>query len=373
MFTTPSDFRTVSGLGASRPRLIAPTLAGVLGDLGSDERKAQLARAKFRAMVDAQRNTVLGIHTSVIPKNPVMVKIDPNTGQVKVPVGSFMSDFNREASRLMAPFSGVIAALPIPRDVRHDLRHAPIDALMNIFDPIEDAVGRAVDRTLAKKGNHQNYFGTVVNVKRVQTVDLKTDASSQNFMRRFRTMRAFFILVITQPIEFAAQLLQEGINIVGEGATAIGKVASDFATAAGKITADIVKATADAAGSVAAWFGLGGLGAYGGLGVEPTSIASSILAAIGVTLDPAIVAILDSIITMIVGLISAAVGSFISGGGKADSVALSPAAIASGKAQAQSGGAPGGGAPGGGGDSGGIPMVAVLGVAAAIGVFLLWK
>jgi hypothetical protein len=220
-------------------------------------------------------------------KKPTLRKVSAkatSSGKVVVPVSSFWSDWNRACASTLAPFAGVIDALPLSTSDKKKLRTRPLDALMDIFDPVEDMIGRVVDHVIAKKGAKQNYFGTMRDVRRVQAIDKRADVSTQNLLRRLRTIDAFIVLMWTQPVELAATMAAEGVSMVTKGVQ------------------DITKGARDATASVMRAFGLGDAGVVS----APTAAAaiSTLAASLGVVLD---VALVEAILT-IVGMVVSALG-----------------------------------------------------------------
>ncbi len=256
----------------SVPQLIAPVLGNYAGagGLGDDAAKESLKAARVVAFrtksaisVNNARNKAKGLF------RPTSGTVVLSNGKVVVPTASFFTQWNKAAAQVMTPFRGVIDVMPMSSALKTSMKNTPFDVLLDIFDPVEVKIGRAVDRVLAKKGNVQNYFGTNKNLKRVQALDLKADTSTQNLMRRLRTMDAFFVLFFTQPIELGVELFKEGINLAGEVGNVIAKVAQDAAKAAGQAAGAATQAAGNAAAEVAAWFGLSGsgLGGYEGIGL----------------------------------------------------------------------------------------------------------
>ncbi len=158
-----------------------------------------------------------------------------------------MSTLNIEAAKMLAPLRGVINALPMTSAQKNKLIGDPLDFLFDIFDPIEDIYGRAVDKVIAQKGASQRPFwllGGSVNIRRVLNSDAKLDPTTRNIVKRLRTMNAFITLMYTQPLEIIGAMLSEGIDIAGAvakraGLGSLGAAAVDdsvlFATIAGAV------------------------------------------------------------------------------------------------------------------------------------------
>lgn len=311
------------GVPGGSPRLIAPVLGDGCGpgtrhlggfSLGDDASKAALRSAKARAFkeqvgadVARARQVAAGVRFS----KPTRVTV--TNGKVDVPVTSFWGTWNQSAATITQPFAVLIDALPIPALTRSKLKTRPLDALLDVFDPIEDAVGRAVDKVLSQKGNVQNFFGKNMNVARVQPVDAKADASTRNLMRSLRTIQAFYVLSFTQPVEFAGALLSEGVNLVGDVARAAGDVAQELASRAGAAAADALEAAGNVADAVSAFFGLGSF-ALGVTGPDDAAVASA--AGATVAAAPVEVSILDSVLAALAGILAGALDTAIGAGAK---------------------------------------------------------
>lgn len=305
------------GVPGGSPRLVAPVLGDGCGvfphlggfSLGDTAKKDALKASMYRAKVGADVARARQIANSVQFSKPTRVTV--SNGKVDVPTSSFWSTWNQSAAQITAPFALVIDALPIPALSRSKLKSRPLDALLDIFDPIEDAVGRAVDKVLSQKGNTQNFFGKNMNLKRVQPVDAKADASTRNIMKMLRTIEAFYVLSFTQPLEFAAALLGEGINLAADLARASADVAAKIAQVAGDAAADVLEAAQNAADAVASFFGLGGVNGLGDAGAvsAPAAAAGATVAA-----APAEVAILDAVLAALAGIIAGALDTAIATG-----------------------------------------------------------
>jgi hypothetical protein len=228
-------------------------------------------------------------------KKPVLTKARvtvSSSGKVTVPTSSFWSDWNRQTASSLAPILGAFTALPLPTAIKTKFRTRPLDALLDLFDPVEDAVGRAVDRVIAKKGFKQNYFGETRDVRRVHPIDKRADNATQNLMRRLRTMDSFIVLIWTQPVDLAAEMAREGINIVANVAKNVTNAAEDAFTALKRA------------------FGVGGLG-DGGVVTAPTAAGAvtTLAASLGVVLDVALVEAIFTIVSMITGGLATAAGA----------------------------------------------------------------
>lgn len=309
------------GVPGGSPRLIAPVLGdgcgavGRLGgfSLGDTAKKEQLKAAKaaaFKARIGTDVARARTVANSVRFSKPSRATV--TNGKVDVPVTSFWTTWNQSAAQIVQPFAVVIDALPIPSGDRAKMKSRPLDALLDIFDPIEDAIGRAVDKVLAQKGNTQNFFGKNMNLKRVQSVDSKADASTRNMMKTLRTIQAFYVLMFTQPIEFAGALLSEGVNVVGGIAQAAADVAGEIAKRAGEGAAEVLETAGEVASAVVSFFGLGSVHGLGTAAVDDAAVAgaaAATTAAAGVE-----VTIIDAVLATLAGIIAGALDTAIATG-----------------------------------------------------------
>lgn len=210
-------------------------------------------------------------------------------------VSSPWADINRQAAQMLrpvlVPMADALRVAKAPADVRAKLVSRPLDALLDIFDPVEDAVGRAVDRVIARKGATQNFFGKRVNIARRQPADARADASTQNLIRSFRTIRAFIVLFWTQPLELAQELLREGIDITQEVAKQAATAAKTAATAASRAAQNTWESFARLFSPVS---GLGQTGA--GEGAAPPAVA----AAGGPVLENVLAMLLESLLPALI-------------------------------------------------------------------------
>lgn len=303
------------GMGAV-PQLVAPVLGGA--GLGSAPKitlpgSPPLTIAQGKALVAAQAQAKLAMlpPLSFRKAQPGDTQIVNEGGKPKVKVSttSLWGEWNEDLANLFRPFRGIIDALPnppFPSKLKSDLKNAPLNALFDIFDPIFDHVGAAIDRVLAKKGNTQNFFGHIMNLKRVQAADGNADAATRDLLLRLRTIQAFFALWFTQPIDFAIELGKEGINIVQGAAETAEHIAQQVAQAAGEVAEKILEAGDQAKRAVQSWFGFGGYGGFGafGLGASGADDAAAALAGeqaaqvgedAGVVIPPAIEQIIEKV------------------------------------------------------------------------------
>lgn len=328
--------RLVAPVLGGVPRLVAPTLGALPAQTANS--RAQFATKAAGQAVDFKSK----LNTKRSRRPPARMQRD---GKVKVEVSSVWSDMNAVASDLLKPLYGMIDALPnhiASRTVKNKWKTRPLDAQMDMIDPIEHALARAINRVLARKGNVQSFFGDMRDLRLVQAVDLKTDTSTQNLMRRLRVAHAFYVLMFAQPIDFAAELLKEGIDVAGSMAAAAGQVAADIAKQAGETVEKAAEEAGKAAKTVASWFGLGsahGLGSYGGLGEPATAATAGLVAALTPVVGAGMAEFLAWVIMGITASIIAAVGVVIAATGTAGAAVVSAGGAVAVSMVSRSGGA----------------------------------
>ena len=282
----------------------------------SDFTKAELVQGRgylsqqWIAQNQIVRNMRLQFAKPTVTKKP--------DGKVSVPVTSFMSDWNRQASRAIQPVAAAIRALDVmPRDLREKMIARPLDALLDIFDPIFDRVAAPCRRTMQRHlngGRRVEWFGQYIDIRIEQPlIDNSVDVSTKSFLKKIRTMQAFIVCFLKKPLEFAGECLKEGIDIVGDVAGAVGQAVGNAAETIGKATkavSDAAKKAADeaakAVAGVASFFG-NAFGLSGGLG-EP---ASAISAAIASAITAIAGVITENVILAIIGAIGAAIATAI--------------------------------------------------------------
>ncbi len=240
------------------------------------------AKAKTNA---AKASTALRAVSLQAPKVKIV------GGKVQIPVTSFWADWNKQFAKVMVPFVPAINTAPLSVEMKVMLKTRPLDAVLDLFDPIEERIGRAVDRVILKKGATQNYFGKLRNIKRTQPIDAKADASTQNLMKTLRTIDAFVVLFFTQPVELAAECLKEGIDIAGHAVASVKQAG-----------AEALKAGGAALNEVSSWFGIGA--ADGGVVSAPAAVTATATAGAGI--DAAITATLAAITTILTAAATAA-------------------------------------------------------------------
>lgn len=290
-----------------------------------DDRKKN--KKRFQDNSQAEYNRVSKQKFSL--KKPTTVK--RSDGKVKVETNSFWSDWNKTASVLTKPLAGPLKAAGISASRVQEITERPLDAFLDVFDPVEDRIGAAVDRVMAKKGYTQNYFGKNINLRRVQGVDRKGDKSTRNFMKRLRTVQAFIVLMFTQPGQLAIEMAFEGFDLVGDIAKAVGNMIKSAGEAAGEAAGNVAKGVENGVKSVVSFF-VGGVGLghysgnysgyYTGIG-EPVEIAAGAgvageTAAYGITIEEVLKQAIPILTKAIIDGAFGVASDAIKGGGKKD-------------------------------------------------------
>ena len=240
---------------------------------------------------------------------------------------SLWSDCNQVAAKALSPVKGaldtVLKTAGVAAADRTKITTRPLDAMLDIFDPIEDAVGRAVDRVMKSRGATQTFFGTKINLTRVQAVDKRGDVSTQNLLKSLRTMQAFIVLLWTQPDGLIYEMAREGLDIANDAGKLVTSTAASAASAISKEAGKAVKAITDAAQAAAdAAKNFFGLGAVGSLGEPVTAVAATAAtgaaATAGAALETGIMAAITAIIGALMGGATKVVTDMISGDGDDD-------------------------------------------------------
>ena len=245
-------------------------------------------------------------------------------GKASVQITSVLTDWNREAAKAMRPVAPAILGLDLlSRSMREKLINRPIDALLDLFDPLFSTLAVPCKRTMdlhLKGGRRVEWFGQYLDIRINQpAIDNRLDVSTRNFVKKLRTIQAFIICFLKKPLEFTGECLKVGIDLatnvaksvgkaVDSAVRSIGKAAQDAGAAVGDLAAKAADEAGKAAAGVAAFVGgIFGLGAYaqehGGLG---DGGAASGPAVAGTTIICG-VAIENSLILGILGTITGAV------------------------------------------------------------------
>lgn len=247
-------------------------------------------------------------------KKPVAMKTRDGKASVQLTT-SFWSDWNGEAAKAFRPVAPAIrAAKIIPADLRAKLLTRPLDALIDIFNPLFDRVAAPCTRTMnahLKGGRRVEWFGKYIDIRISQpSIDNKLDASTKNLMRKLRIMQAFIVCFLKKPLEFAGECLKEGVDIVTDVVSSVSDAVGGAVESIAKGASDTAKRASDeaakAAAGVASFFGgLVGLGGYG-LGEAATGISGAIAAAIttiaGVVTENVLLALIGGILGTITTL-----------------------------------------------------------------------
>lgn len=190
---------------------------------------------------------------------------------------SVWADANKTFSVVTKPAKGLISALPLSNAQKKTLVNAPLDFLLDIFDPLIDTIADINEAVRKRTGkNSRDFFGTKIDMRRDQPNDSKLDKSTLNLVRDLRAIQQNMVLFLTDPLVLADESVKKGINITAAIAKQTGK-------AIDKTVKDV----------------LSFLNPFDGLGVEPASTAAAIgvEAALSAAAPPALQAIMDSMIS----------------------------------------------------------------------------
>lgn len=385
-----THYRLGGRLGAV-PRLVAPELGAVLPVLAAakaavKQQSASESVARKQKFADSAKSDgakARGVRTKF--QKPTARKIQG--GKVKVNTSSFWAGWNREGAKVTSVFKGAIESSGLPKDVQKKLLERPLDAMLDLADPVEDRLGAAIDRVIASKGAVQNLFGTPKDVRRVQDIDKKADVSTQNLLKRLRTLDSFLTLFYTQPAALAFEMGVEGFDLVGDAAKAVADMAEKAGKAVGKAASEVQKNIEEGVKTVASWVGLGSLG-DGGVVSGPAAAGglAGVAAAIGIPVE----LLISAIVSIIVGVIGAAITGGVAIATSGDQVKIEKAKAQAEEAKAKAlqpgaaAAASGAGVPIKGphveesaaspaSAGGGIPTIALVGVAAVAALVLLRK
>lgn len=177
-------------------------------------------------------------------------------GKVSVPVASFLTDWNREAARAMRPLAPAIRGLDLlPRALRDKMINRPLDALLDLFNPLFGVLATPCKRTMdlhLKGGRRVEWFGKYLDIRISQpAIDDKLDISTRNFVKKLRTIQAFIICFLKKPLEFTGECLKAGIDLATNVAQSVGKAVDSAVMSIGKAAQDAGKAVGDLAAQAA--------------------------------------------------------------------------------------------------------------------------
>ena len=318
----------LSGYGVGgTPRLVVPELGALPLTLNIQPKLAlqQIVLSPTRRTVGRARlQSIWSADASASKRRAESVRLPVKAtkgrdGKVVVPVTSLLTDWNAEGKKLLAPLAPAVrGATALPYSWREKIVNRPLDAFIDLFDPVEDAFGRAIDRVIRKHvpSGKINWFGKMENISRNPPEDNVFDISTRNFVRRLRTIRAFIGLFFAKPVELAYECAVEGIDITAKVAEGIGDAVSAAAKAAGEVVEEVGKKAQEAVDGVVDFFkGLGGLGGYGGLGDAgvvsvPTAggLAALATAIAGLTAWELLAFVIVSLALLAASVVTAAIG-----------------------------------------------------------------
>lgn len=227
------------------------------------------------------------------------------------PTTTLWTDLNRGAAALVSPLRGpldaVLKTAGVSTSDRRKITTRPLDAMLDLFDPILAPVGRAVDRVMRSRGATQSFFGTRINLTRIQPGDARADVSTRNLLASLRTIQAFIVLLWSQPDGLIYEMGREGLNMASQVGNAVANTAATVSKNVSNTAGAAVKAVTDTVQNigkgVADFFGLGE-----GLGGEPVTVAATAAATgVAATAGAALQTAISAAITAIVGAIGAGI------------------------------------------------------------------
>lgn len=127
----------------------------------------------------------------------------------------FWVDANKNAANALKPAKDIINSLPISSKDKDKLRTRPLDALIDILDPVEDFFAAAISKTIARKGATYEFFGKKIDVRVIRRGErLPPDVA--NITRSLRILNATIVLIWKAPVEFAQELANQGIKVTSQ-------------------------------------------------------------------------------------------------------------------------------------------------------------
>jgi hypothetical protein len=139
---------------------------------------------------------------------------------------AMVKEFNKAGARALAPVSGQIDALPgLSRSMKDKIKNRPYEAILDIFDPLEDAIERVTAKINKKTGlTKRKVFGTTVDMVVDPAYDRQIkDVTIRNLLRRLRSANHFIALFWTEPLLLAIGMAQEGIDVIEGMGVVLGK------------------------------------------------------------------------------------------------------------------------------------------------------
>lgn len=293
-----------SGLGATT---IAPNLAARF-TIPTQFSAARLAKGKNYLF---QQNTILGDFVkNNLRRTPTTAKI-VSGNKVKADVTSPWAQWNANGAAMLAPVKNVILNIPVlPKPFLEKIVSRPLDALIDLLDPILNRLEKAEKRVLDKHlngGRHVEFFGKYYDLRLSQEIDSYMDASTLNITKTLRVIGNFFVLWWKKPLELIAECFAEGVDLAKDVAKNVGEAVTTTLISTGKAVSDAVEEGVDAAAGVAStvmgWLGLGITGvddaaAAGGASATATVAAPSV----GQILLSVLGSVVGSVATVVVAM-----------------------------------------------------------------------
>ena len=177
-------------------------------------------------------------------------------GKASVQITSVLTEWNREAAKALRPVAPAIRGLDLlSRSMREKLINRPIDALLDLFNPLFSTLAVPCKRTMdlhLKGGRRVEWFGQYLDIRISQpTIDIRLDVSTRNFVKKLRTIQAFIICFLKKPLEFTGECLKAGIDLATNVAKSVGKAVDSAVMSIGKAAQDAGAAVGDLAAKAA--------------------------------------------------------------------------------------------------------------------------
>lgn len=248
---------------------------------------------------------------------------------------------NGVGAQALSPLAPIIKALPgVPVSIKNKIVSRPIDALIDILDPIEAALIRVTKRINKSTGKMtRKVFFSEVDMRQVDdwapSVRSKLDGSLKNLLRRLLSLNHFIALFWDEPLLLAAEMYAEGYDIAdgmtkslakkfglseqqAKGVVALmhsavpiksthvlqmAKAGTAAWGAAERAAKDAQKTAQGAASAVANFFGLGDGGVVSVPAAVSATAVTEVAAAGGVSIPPGVASTIAWVLTAALGLV----------------------------------------------------------------------
>lgn len=227
--------------------------------------------------------------------------------KIKADITSPWSEWNAAIARLISPVKQQILAIPVlSGPVKRKIVERPLDAVIDIFDPLVDRLARAEQRVLTKHlngGRSVEFFGSRLDLRLTQEIDARMDESTKNITRKLRILRNFFVLWWKKPLELVFECLAEGVDLVKDTVESIGKAIEDGLVAVG----ETAQKAAEEAGEVVSGV-VGGIASFFGLGTTGGAVEAPAAGTAATVFGIPIAQFFGGIISVITGAVTAVSG-----------------------------------------------------------------